>query len=410
MRAGVERYSIESQEVQIFLSLLATGLWEKTCGIFIGNIGEGVAYPESDAGDPVNLSPHVDWDSLIKLSREQAVLSLVGSGMDYLRLKGVVFEDLSGEQNKAIIRNVMSTQEYSGRMEGFISKLFASLQRKGFKPVLLKGMGVAQCYVRPELRSLGDVDILLNGDEYDRGVDFVSPHASKVFDEDKYDRHIQMIIGKVYVELHGTMHVHLGRKTDSLMDHIQETMFKTEAFRMWSVTPSCVIPLPGPTEDVLYIFCHILQHLTNLGIGLKQVCDLCRLIYTNRDKIDENALRAHLEQIGYIEQWRTFAVLMEEYLCMPKGVIPFTGPNVSLKYRKKARRLMEYILHTGNMGKNRDVSYRRKSPYLIKKVKSLGVILQNAVCLGRIFPGYAFRYALRGISKGAGELAVHRNE
>ena len=405
MKISGKKYNLKSQEVKVFLALLSAGLWENE------RLAQG-------------YTSEIDWDVVISLSREQAMLPLVGNGIDIST--GNLSDGLTREQNKAIIRNVYSSQEYSTKMASFVSQLFAFLQKNGLKPVLLKGMGVAQCYLRPQLRPLGDVDILLNGDEYRKGLEILSPLASKVFDEGVEDKHTQMIVKKKYVELHGTLHVHLTKKTDGILDRIQEEAFRNDLFRTANLDPdinsSTAVKLLEPTRDVLYVFCHILQHFANLGIGLKQVCDLARLLYTYRDELDMDFLRSKLEELGYMVQWKSFAALMEMYLGMPAGIVPFTefttsecadasgssSSGIPAKYQRKARRMLNYILYTGNMGKNRDVSYRKKKPYLAKKAISAYMILCNAWRLGRIFPGFVFRISLKGLAGGVTDLAEGR--
>lgn len=44
--------------------------------------------------------------------------------------------------------------------------------------------------------------------------------------------------------------------------------------------------MPRAEEDVVYVFAHILQHFFKGGIGLRQICDWCRLLYTYRDSLN----------------------------------------------------------------------------------------------------------------------------
>ena len=56
------------------------------------------------------------------------------------------------------------------------------------------------------------------------------------------------------------------------------------------------------------------------------------------------------------------------------------------KWDKKADRIMEFILMSGNFGHNRDMSYYDKYPYLVRKVISLGRRCGDLFRHARIFP------------------------
>ena len=75
------------------------------------------------------------------------------------------------------------------------------------------------------------------------------------------------------------------------------------------------------------------------------------------------------------------------------------------RWSQKAGKLLAFILSTGNMGKNRDLSYRRKSPYLVKKAKTLWFIAGNAIRLGAIFPKNAALISVKGLGEGMKDLA-----
>lgn len=59
---------------------------------------------------------------------------------------------------------------------------------------------------------------------------------------------------------------------------------------------------------------------------------------------------------------------------------------------KKADRIMEFILKSGNMGHNRDMSYFEKYPYLIRKVCSMGRRCNDVIRHVRIFPLDSLRF------------------
>lgn len=77
--------------------------------------------------------------------------------------------------------------------------------------------------------------------------------------------------------MHGTLRCGLWGKIDRVLDDVQNFIFEGGAVRSW-ICNGTEVSLPRQDEDIVYIFTHILQHFFNNGVGLKQICDWCRLI------------------------------------------------------------------------------------------------------------------------------------
>lgn len=95
--------------------------------------------------------------------------------------------------------------------------------------------------------------------------------------------------------------------------------------------------LPYVDEDVIIVFSHILQHFYQEGIGLRQICDWCRLLWTYQDKIDRSLLKNRLKKMGCMSEWSAFAALAVEYLGMSVKAMPFYYSDE--KWKKKANKI-----------------------------------------------------------------------
>ena len=83
-------------------------------------------------------------------------------------------------------------------------------------------------------------------------------------------------------------------------------------------------------------------------------------------------------------EWKAFAALAVDYLGMPVEAMPFYSDDK--KWKRKAVRVMEFVLETGNFGHNRDYSYRNKYPYIIYKAISFWKHLKDGAFFFSIFP------------------------
>lgn len=384
-----KRYKVDDVNVRAFLALTSAGLW--------GEGGKGTV-PWKD----------VDWEVVLQLAREQALAGIVASAFEAGALDFEIQDVVDHSQSKALAKKVYSIEQRNIGMNSFIVKLFAELQFNGLHPVLLKGQGVAQSYLNPLRRNPGDVDVLLGAEEYEAAKKLLMPKASKTIADKENEKHTAFVLSGFIVELHGTLCLLLGKKIDAQIDILYECIFAQKKFRTIEFSgltdaSGNQVNLPEINIDVLYVFCHMLQHFFTGGIGLRQVCDLCRLLYTYRDEIDCEWLSDELEKMGLWAEWKSFGALAVDYLGMKAEYVPFY--DLSSRWHRKARRIMAYILSTGNMGKNRDQSYKKKYPYLVKKLISLTKIISNFWHLARIFPGNAALVSFKGVREGMTDLA-----
>lgn len=326
-----------------FLSLVKAGLWEED--VQLESFGE------------------IDYNEIYRLAEEQSVLGLVTAGLDHIKDVTPPKEDLL-----QFVGIALQLEQQNSAMNDFIGVLVEKMRAVGIYTLLVKGQGVAQCYERPLWRACGDVDLFMSDNNYQSAVNLLTPLASSVDEENKYNQHLSMTIDSRSVELHGTLRSGLWRRLDKELDNVQRAVFYDGKVRSWMNGRTQVF-LPGPDEDVTFIFSHILQHFFKEGIGLRQICDWCRLLWKYKDSIDVGLLEKRLISMGIMTEWKAFAVLAVNYLGMPEDVIPLRSDNG--KWSRKATKIMNFIIETGNFGHNRDYSYRQKNSFVVYKAISL---------------------------------------
>lgn len=73
-----------------------------------------------------------------------------------------------------------------------------------------------------------------------------------------------MTIDSWTVELHGTLHNGLSRRSDKVIDEIQDDSLRKGNVVMWR-NGETDIPLPSPDNHILFVFTHFLQHFFHGG-------------------------------------------------------------------------------------------------------------------------------------------------
>lgn len=357
-----------NNNTQAFFSLVKAGLWEG------GNVNYNLNH---------NLFEGVDWGVVYRLAEEQAVVGLVAAGIENLNANDNLKFKVPQEWVLQFAGQTIQIEHRNKAMNEFLAGIIDNLRKEGVYTLLLKGQGIAQCYERSLWRVSGDVDLFLSNDNYKNAVNVLTPQANEVEDENIYTKHIGFKIDKWEVELHGSLRSELWKRLDKMLDDVQEEIFCGGAVRSWMDGRTQVF-MPRVDEDVVYVFAHILQHLFKGGIGLRQICDCCRLIYIYSDSLNYGLLESRIRKAGIMTEWKVFATLAVEYLGMPSEAMPlYDGAN---KWQKKADRLLAFILETGNFGHNRDMSYRNEESAVSRKWKTFYHITSDTFKQFAIFP------------------------
>ena len=352
-----------------FFALVRAGLW-----------GEAYANLSLNVND--NLFEGVEWEKIYQLAQEQSVLGLVLAGLEQYKNLDV---NLYVNQKLLLqwIGEVQLIEQRNKEMNQFIAELVERMREMGIYTLLMKGQGVAQCYERPLWRSSGDVDFFLSDDNYKNAKDYLVPLATSVGEEFEYNKHLALIIEGWEVELHGNLYGGLWRGLDRAIKETQDDVFYGGSVRSWK-NGNTQIFLPNANEDVFFVFTHILQHYFKEGIGLRQICDWCRLLWIYRESIDKNKLAYRLKKAGVISEWQVFANLAVCWLGMPLEAMPLYSNSKSINRRAKC--VLDYIIETGNFGHNKDLSYKSEKSALKRKVKTFGHITGNVFRHMRVFP------------------------
>lgn len=344
--------------LQAFFALVRAGLWEQE----------------------VRLSQfeEIEFNEVYRLAEEQSVIGLVAAGIGHV-------QDIKVPQEVALTfwGYALQIEQRNRDMNSFINKLMVKLRTANIYSLLVKGQGIAQCYEKPLWRTCGDVDLLLGADDYQKAKELLIPLADDVETEYTFFKHIGMTIKGWVVELHGTLHSRLSKKIDRELDTIRDLVVNSGDTRVWSNDGTDVY-LPAPNSDVIFVFTHFLHHFFFEGVGLRQICDWCRLLWTFRDKIDVALLEKRLRKMGLMTEWEAFAAYAVKWLGMPVEAMPLYSDDI--KWKRKASRINNYILRVGNFGHNQASVMNNKQPYLVRKFISFWVHIGFTLRHFLIFP------------------------
>ena len=359
----------------------------------------------------------VDWVEVYRLAEEQSVIGLVSAGLDWFRVNDSRF---TVPQTIALqfIGQTLQIEQRNKAMNAFVAELIMKLRKADIYAILVKGQGIAQSYEKPLWRACGDVDLFLSDENYQKAKELLLPLGEITEPEERAKKHFAMNIDGFAVELHGTLHCGLSARMDRTLDEIQNDTFYGGSVSSWNNGGVQVFKL-NKENEVFYVFAHFLGHFYKGGIGLRQICDWCRLLYTYRESLDYGLLESRIREAGLMSEWRAFGTLAIEYLGLPIEVMPLLNVNANLNLNevvtqksqitqkgldanleRKAERIMKFILKVGNFGHNRDMSFYREGSYLGQKVKSFGRRMGDLWNHLMIFPMDTLRFFPRIVING----------
>lgn len=382
---------------RVFFDLLRAGLW--------GNQGTVQEFKSSKVQDSV------DWEKVYQLAQEQSVQGLVLQGIEELRAKGI---DVSVPKVLLLqwIGEIQIIEQRNKEMNVFVADLIERLRKNDIYAILVKGQGIAQCYEKPLWRACGDVDLLLSDTNYERASKFLTKEASSVDEENPYNKHLAMTIDGWSVELHGSLRGFITR-IDHVIDEVQSDVFCGGNERSWQNGKNQVF-LPAPNEDVFFVFTHILQHFYFKGIGLRQICDWCRLLWSYKESLNYGLLESRIRKAGIMKEWKAFGSFAVEYLGMPAEAMPYFDERrkmddgrceIDKHLKRKADRIMKFVLESGNLGHNRDISYKQKFPFVIRYAMSFWLYTKLAMQRFSISPRNAIMAWWAIVKMGANAAA-----
>lgn len=369
--------STDKKTIQVFFELLRAGLWEKD--VWLSKFGS------------------IDFAAIMRLAEEQSVVGLVTAGFELVK-------DVTAPKDWTLqfIGSTLLLEQRNKAINQFIEELVNDSRKNGIYTLLVKGQGVAKCYERPNWRACGDVDLFLTADNYKKAYCFLQGKGTLLSQETEKNKrrlNAEFQVDEWLVELHGTQHANLSKRMDREIDAIQEDVFSKGKVRVWR-NGNTDVELPAETEDVVFVFAHILQHLFLGGIGLRQVCDWCRLLWSYRETIDRKTLEIYIRKMGVMTEWKVFACIAIDSLGMPKEAMPF----YDTRYENKAKRLLEYMVEVGNFGHNKDDSYLRTYSGLKRKFITFWKQAVDSIRLSRVFPVDAPRFLGRFFVTGVQEI------
>lgn len=277
---------------------------------------------------PENPPKDIDWNYIWEKSREQNVAALLA--VSVLKLPLEIQPENSTQWRKQIVKiGYLMTKKYNA-----FNKLIDVFNENNIQPLCLKGIVIKDIYPVPELRTMGDFDILVEADQRNKAEALFKELGYSLERDTLYTAaDIKDVRGELFVSLEDDF-----RKEPEYWDcKLKENTVVKNGIKILT-----------PSYELAYSVIHAAKHITREGCGIRNLFDVVLLLTRRRDELDMRLVEKICMSQGY-EQILYYMITAAEH---------WYGVEVSADIKRADLKLTEtfidFMLCSGVFGKSVD--------------------------------------------------------
>lgn len=233
-------------------------------------------------GEKTVLPNDFNWTAALRLAKRHQIIPLIYYGIinSGIRIPEDVFAQIENISYKSIA--VSHSQLYE------LENLYRAFERSGIEYMPLKGAVIKKLYPRPEMRTMGDADILIKTEQYEK-IRAIMRNAG--FKEAVESDH-ELIWNKsnIHLELH-----------KRLIPSYNKDYYAYYGDGWKLAVPDTGSRYKMSDEDTfIYIFTHYAKHYRDGGIGIRHITDLYIYLSAKPD-LNKEYIEAELKKLNLLD-------------------------------------------------------------------------------------------------------------
>ncbi len=286
-----------------------------------------------------------DWNAIDEIAKLQTVRGLLIDGISLLPSKFMPNEELVmdfvGQQRRIEVQNIAHREA--------IIKIDQALQNKGITVAFMKGQMTALRYPSPLHRQPGDIDFVVSKEKFSDTLDILDT-IGKVDRSIIHEHHGMAWVDGITVEPHYKVHNYQRPSTDKAMQEMFMDIYPDQLAKA-DIDGHQVHIFP-PTFESVFLISHMVNHVYEEGLGLRQVIDYATFLNKCADCINWVKHDDYLNCMRMERAFRIFSCICVDYLGLsrPSQIKPFSNDE---KYW--AMKMINDILAVGNFGRGKYV-------------------------------------------------------
>ncbi len=269
----------------------------------------------------------VDWDYIYKKSIVQNIAGLLYTAVDKLDETNKPLPELLEKWQ----RNFFETIALTSRQHMEFVRISKLAKEYGICFIGLKGCIMRTFYPVPELRTMGDFDILLQQKDVNKVKDLFKKQNYKI-ENDAFG--IICSKGIIHWEIFTTIGEEFRVNTPEWDNKYYNSIFMYNGLR--SVEP---------TEFLLHLIVHTAKHYIGSGAGIRNLLDIALFISKYKTEIDFKKIEDGSREQNYSNICRYIMTVMNKYFSVDIQVVEYMDDD-------KTENFLAYSLENGIFGKN----------------------------------------------------------
>ena len=236
-------------------------------------------------GEKAVISKDFDWQNAIKAVKKHQIAPLIYYGLINSCIK--VSEDLLSLLENTTCQCIALNHNQIFELEN----IYKAFNESGIEYMPLKGAVLKKLYPKPEMRVMGDGDILIKSEQYEIIREAMQSLGYTEFIESDHE----LIWNKrnIHIELHKRLIPSYNKDYYS---------YYGDGWRF--AKPDAGSCYKMSDEDTfVYIFTHYAKHYRDGGIGIRHITDLYIYLISN-PKIDKKYIETELNKLGLLKFYK----------------------------------------------------------------------------------------------------------
>lgn len=261
--------------------------------------------------EPPELGKDTDWGRLAELSRVHSLIGVWG----YLLTNYHLCPEMAGGARHLCISTIAGFSRRNALAEQFSREL----AEQGIDHILMKGYVVKDCYCVPELRTYGDIDLVIRPEDRQRCHRFLLEQGFQV--KTDWEPVYSYIRGQEFYELHTRL--------------LDTDIPGKPRLGQWFEKPwENVLPMGEhcyrfSTEyHFLYLLSHLAKHISGSGAGVRMYMDIALYIRRFGGEMDWGYVNRSLEEMELISFANTILSFIDQYFGVKNPLSGDTPPEI----------------------------------------------------------------------------------
>ena len=283
-----------------------------------------------------------DYHAIMNMAMKQTVAGMVAHAVSSNKTN-VELTPSDAAKTLMVEQQIKKQNEQINTELGALADLF---ETNGISYLVFKGQTIAARYPTPWARTSGDIDFYVPQKDFDKALGLLKTQWKIDADQGQSYHHIEFEHNDVVFEMHYEILKFFSPTRQKIFDEMVDRS-QTEYVEI----DGRKIPTLDQITNIIYTFGHLWYHLLEIGVGMRQLCDLAVLISDAFCPDDEDythkalRLKKQLEQLGYCKAFCAIENVLAEHFGLKHSPIPNT---LSRRYSAS---LLERTIRYGNFGK-----------------------------------------------------------